>query len=246
MELCDLQNSWKNISPERWAEIEENVAAAEAEAMAKIGNTPEQLAKWKLIKNSSLSQHEVEKKTLDTYKPENDTAKEALRRFQAWEPHSNNGTCFGYFVYGPVGTGKTHLTKGLLIKWAATGRTCKFTTVAELMDEIKGAMNRDSKISVLETIQKYADYDILALDDFGAERTTEFTQEKFLSILETRLRIGRPTFVTSNLIGEDLKSRYDIRILDRLRELFLFLQVTGASYRAKIHSDRKQDHNNEG
>ncbi len=227
-------NVWKKVPPEKWEKLEESVREAERKAMEEIGNTPEQLAEWRLIKNSSLSKHDVENKTFDKFKIDTES-KRPFEIMSSWEPHTNAGSCYGYFLYGPVGSGKTHLMKSLLIKWAGTGRKCKFISIMSLFDEIKDSIEGGR---VSEVINSFSDFDILAIDDFGAEKTTPFTQEKFLSILETRLRIGKPTFITSNLTGEDLKERYDIRILDRLREMFLFLNAPGKSYREKIYKER--------
>lgn len=229
-------NAWKKIKPERWAELEASVKNAEKKAMAEIGNTPEQISQWRLIKNSSLSKNDAESKTFEKFKS-NELTRKAFDLMNSWEPDRIGGQCFGYFIYGTVGTGKTHLTKALLIKWAKAGRKCKFTSLISLMDQIKDSMDGGS---VLETIQSYSDYDILALDDLGAERATPFSNEKFLSILETRLCTGRPTFITSNLTGEDLKDRYDVRILDRFREMFIFLNLSLKSYREKIYTDRSK------
>jgi DNA replication protein DnaC len=179
---------------------------------------------------SKLSVKDVMEKTFDLYQPATEDQRMLKMRLMAWKPADN----FGVMLYGPVGTGKTHLLKALLIKWADKNFPTRFLTVASVMDSIKASFDQEGRREGV--VDELTHPHILVLDDLGAERSTEWAQEQFLTILEKRLRLGRVVFMTSNLGKEELGKRYDKRILDRLQEMCVFCAVEGDSQRRNIYA----------
>ena len=63
---------------------------------------------------------------------------------------------------------------------------------------------------------------VLALDDVGSERGSEYQQEKAFAVIDARTRGGRPTIITTNLTPAQLQSREDMqrwRIFSRVLEI---------------------------
>ena len=70
-------------------------------------------------------------------------------------------------------------------------------------------------------LDSLGDYDLLIIDDLGAERSTEYAMEQMFSIVDSRYRSGKPLIVTTNLKLDELKHPPDLahaRIYDRILE----------------------------
>lgn len=152
---------------------------------------------------------------------------------QAWTPEKQ----WGLFLWGGVGTGKTHLLKGLMIHWAQkNGTSGLFFSLQDLMNNFREHLDdlEHYKHKLLQT-------DIMVIDDFGAEKTTEFVQVELLSFIDKRINSGKSLFMSSNHDPPQLKDIYDIRILDRLQALMRFVKCDGESYRRIIAQMNHQD-----
>lgn len=95
--------------------------------------------------------------------------------------------------------------------------------------------------------QKYLDdlnrFDLLIIDDLGAERDTEFTWENVMNVIDARYRAGLPLIITTNLEPKDFTDRGDIRrqrVFSRLKEMCVCLEVRGADRRGKKMQDKLQ------
>lgn len=111
------------------------------------------------------------------------------------------------------------------------GKGVLFTTVPELITKLMPHPDkaRDESRERMEAVKTA---EVLILDDFGAERPTEFGAERLFMILDSRLREGRQMIITSNLEPRDLGRRYEFtgqggRIVERIRR--------SACYVAQIH-----------
>ena len=74
-------------------------------------------------------------------------------------------------------------------------------------------------------------------DDLGAEReASNYGKEDiFIRILEFRYEEFKhreiKTFITTNYTLQDVKKRYGIRVYDRFKEMFNFIELDGESRR---------------
>lgn len=77
-----------------------------------------------------------------------------------------------------------------------------------------------------------AGYELLIIDDLGAERSSEYALENVFSVIDRRYRSRRPLIVTTNLPLPRIKTETDIekrRIYDRILEMCIPLKVDGES-----------------
>ena len=52
------------------------------------------------------------------------------------------------------------------------------------------------------------DCDLLIIDDLGSEFSTQFTVACIYNIINTRINLGKPVIISTNLTGEELEAKY--------------------------------------
>ncbi len=139
----------------------------------------------------------------------------------------------GILLIGPPGRGKSHLTGTLGAKFSDHSEmSAAFTTMSGLLALLRRGYDEDVFDERLRMVSSQVH--ILILDDLGAEKATEWGEEKLYMILDTRLNFAaepRPLFVTTNLTAKELSDRYHPRIVSRLHEMCHWIEVTGPDFR---------------
>ena len=118
-------------------------------------------------------------------------------------------------IFGPVGTGKTHLLEGIAASVRQHHpdlRVC-FFTAEEFTNRFLGSL-RNGKIESLRKMVRGAD--LVLLDDLPFLARKNATQEEFLHTLDCLLRAGRQVVVTSDChprLADDLPPELADRLL---------------------------------
>ena len=153
-----------------------------------------------------------------------------------WPEMLENG--MGLLFYGGVGSGKSFLADcvcNALLEQQVKVCTTSFPRVLNVLQTL---MDRQ------KALDRLAQYQCVLLDDFGAERGTEFAQEQLFAVVDARYRAKRPTIITTNLSLHDLESPQNLsysRIFDRLLELCpIRLCVSGPSRRQGLADERRE------
>ena len=137
----------------------------------------------------------------------------------------------GLLLYGPVGTGKTYYGACVANALIDSGYDVLMTNFASITNKIQGMF--DGKQQYIESLNKY---ELLVIDDLGAERKTEYMQETVFNIIDSRYRSGKPFIITTNLTAEELKKPQELgyqRIYDRILERCVPIRVDGESRRRR-------------
>ena len=90
-----------------------------------------------------------------------------------------------------------------------------------------------------EYINALVSYQLLIIDDLGVERNSEYALGIIFSVIDRRIRSGRPLIITTNLPLKEIKSETMLdkrRIYDRILEMCTPMYVGGTSKREAIAS----------
>lgn len=132
----------------------------------------------------------------------------------------------GFYIWGGVGAGKTHILYAIRHYYAAT-RLLRFriTNMNELFAEIKNSFSEESKVDIVEESQYYQGY-----DDIGTEKDTEWAGEQMYRLVNSLYENKKFFVFTSNLSLKQLAGRFGEqgdRIASRIAEMAEVIEVKG-------------------
>ena len=131
------------------------------------------------------------------------------------------GLCRPLGFFGKTGRGKTVLACLAGMKFAslryengAEKVGIIFATAADIVRGFRSAIAE--RVSEEDILRRYAECDLLVLDDFATEHDTEYSSAVLYGVVERRDRDGKPVIWTTNLTPEDFRGRYGERMVSRL------------------------------
>ena len=149
--------------------------------------------------------------SLDTYKPWNNEAGEALGKVRAFA-HSNGGRTL--ILCGTNGTGKTHLGCGIILE-----RGGMYIPILRLVYEVDSTMSYKARETKIQLLNRLCRCPMLVLDEIGRMKVREDVQKELAGyIIGERYADGLPTVLISNLTKLDLLKWLGEAVVDRLRE----------------------------
>lgn len=169
---------------------------------------------------------------IDDYKKRTYAERYALK----FDEIGNNG----FLLYGDVGTGKSYFAACIANDLLNKGMSVRWLTSMQIV-EMSGFFNKSEYDSYLESI---AYPDLLIIDDFGAERGTDYALERMHELVDYRISSCKPVIVTTNFELSDMKETTDLRrkrTFDRIFQCCLPIPFRGVSYRqkqAKVNFDK--------
>lgn len=160
-------------------------------------------------------------------------AQKYVNEFKKWNGES-------LMIWGEPGNGKTHLAASIANELSKQGYIVVFQSVPELLQRIRNTFSSENKESETQIMRALLECDLLILDDIGAEKATEWVEEKLFSIIDGRYRKEAPTLYTSNLQPKSLQYQIGKRSYDRIVETNLTVENQAKSYRREIAKQRLQ------
>lgn len=120
-------------------------------------------------------------------------------------------------LVGSTGTGKTHQAYGALRALAVTGMKIRWqmSTAADLYARLRPRARVDTEAE----FDSYASAPLLVLDDLGAAKGSEWTEEVNYRLINHRYERELPTLITSNVPPKELGSALGERVASRLVEM---------------------------
>lgn len=120
-------------------------------------------------------------------------------------------------MLGRVGRGKTHQSFGALRALSVSGALVawKFATAADIYAQLRPRPRVDSE----EVFQSYLTAPVLVVDDLGAAKNSEWTEEVNYRLINHRYQHELPTIFTSNFKADELTAEFGDRVASRLNEM---------------------------
>jgi DNA replication protein DnaC len=163
---------------------------------------------------------------------------------------------FGIIIYGPAGTGKSHIgfshlnrifDKYLLPEFDLSVLSSedpdsrndleirkidsiKYTQAAEFIAETK-KKNNEIELGVLHA-------QILFFDDLGSESINEWSREILFRLFEHRSSHKLQTIVTTNLNLRELRERLHERVSSRILSSCVPIKIIGSDYRRNLLNEK--------
>lgn len=134
-------------------------------------------------------------------------------------------------LLGANGRGKTFSAAFYALHQAKCGVRCEWQEVPILLARFRSTFRDGSKESEMDLINKMVEPSLLVLDDFGAEKATDYTMQSLYCILSRRVNEFRATVVTTNLSPSEIRSA-EPRIASRLMS-FRMIALDGPDRRIK-------------
>ena len=163
----------------------------------------------------------------------------------------------GLLFLGKPGVGKTHLTVAILKELMAQKKAdCLFYSFQELLQQIRDSYNPVSLSTETEVLRPVLETDVVAIDDLGANRVSDWVEDTVTYILNYRYNQKKLTLITSNLpdnpkevqerspsgkyrIGDTLTDRVGLRVRSRLYEMCRLVSIEAKDYREQVLSHRR-------
>lgn len=135
--------------------------------------------------------------------------------------------------YGETGLGKTFLSNCIAKALLDTQHTVLYQTAIHLFEDVCGdvIMKKGQNPDSRETYRYLYRCDLLIIDDLGTEFTNSFVSSELYDILNTRMREGKSTVISTNLNLQELTERYSDRITTRIFAEYKVFHFYGGNIR---------------
>lgn len=152
---------------------------------------------------------------------------EALKRYcHNFEKFRTEGK--GLLLYGKCETGKTFHACCVANELIDMGYKCMATSFARIANTLFGLEDKQGYYDMLNS------YDLLVIDDLGAERDSAYMGEIVFNVIDGRDRAGLPTIITTNLSLLEIKNPKDLtsqRIYSRIIKDCFPIEIKGIERR---------------
>lgn len=133
---------------------------------------------------------------------------------------------------GGTGLGKTHLSTAVARVVIERGYDVYYNSAVGMISDFEfqrfgnGLATNESNDTA-----RYTECDLLIIDDLGTEVVNQFTLSCLYHVLNTRLNLGKPTVISTNLSSADLRKMYSDRITSRLMGEYHIIPFYGTDVR---------------
>lgn len=165
-------------------------------------------------------------KTLENFKVDTPKQQQAMKVARQTVADILAGQPAHCMLNGATGTGKSHLAMGILYAVMVESgykKHCAFIDYRELLSQTKRGFNNDDARKMADMVtQEIKKADVVVIDDLGAEAgdaNANYQASAWGTDVATGIfaaRENKPTIITTNRIGKDLKRIYGDRVMSRI------------------------------
>ncbi len=187
------------------------------------------------------------------------SGKTVMAQIMRWIEHFVPGKSSGLLLTGSVGVGKTYVISAVAKELALRGISVRFADFYQLVNELRDAYSSDGKST--SPTKPLHDFEVLVIDELGKGRNTEWEVSIADSLISDRYNGNKSIIASTNYglkegntdatqrtidlwstgpqnsnqmnaeSFENLNKRLGPRIFSRLKEMTVFLELTGADFR---------------
>lgn len=195
------------------------------------------LAVEKLNSEANMPDCDFEHFSLSYYDGKSENGMNSRKKME-----ENLGVCLDYangfsrnssslFILGKTGVGKTHISLAIAKRVTERGYTAAYGSLLNYLRIIEKEHFGRSEDSESDTMQVLINADLLVLDDLGSEFRSNFYESALYNIINSRINLGLPTIISSNLSVTELQKNYNDRIISRIFGMFTTLMFVGEDVR---------------
>lgn len=144
----------------------------------------------------------------------------------------------GVLLFGPVGTGKSFAASCICNELLERRVSVAATSFARVLNVLQSYFAGRQ-----EVLDRLGRFQLLFIDDLGAERGSEFSLEQVFAAIDSRYRAQKPVVITTNLTLKQLENPENMayaRIFDRVLEMCpIRLCMSGLSRRKGLADERR-------
>ena len=151
----------------------------------------------------------------------------------------NEKTRENILITGATGLGKTHLSTAIGQEVIRRGYNCVYTSAQNLLSDFEyERFGRGYRDDSPDRTARYFEADLLIVDDFGTEMGNQFTVASLYNLINSRMNLGKPMIINTNLNSNEIRGRYDDRIASRLFGEFIFFRLQGKDIRQQKRMEK--------
>lgn len=169
-----------------------------------------------------------------TFERDDSPNSEAGKLSRRWVAHYAKNVISGnikwLFMYGGYGTGKSFYAACIANAMIERGYDVRMGTAADFEAELSAAQDKAA------AYKKLAAYDVLILDDFAAERKSDYMFEVITNIVNDRYNARKAMIFTTNMSTAETGNPKDNRlrrIMSRVWEMGYPIELSGEDRRKK-------------
>ena len=140
-----------------------------------------------------------------------DVMKRALDGLRRFAEGFDRNTYANYLLIGGTGLGKTHLSTAVAKTVIERGFDVLYVSAVSMIADFEAKRFNDGN-GMKHDPERYAEAELLIIDDLGTEVTNQFTLSCLYDLLNGRINRRKCTFINTNLAFRELEARYNERI----------------------------------
>ena len=173
--------------------------------------------------------------SLDYYKPDRMTyllMQNNLQRAHEYARSFHPAKSENLAMFGGTGLGKTHLSTAIARVVIEGGWDVVYVSCVDMFADYEAQrFGNSTGTPTGADLSRYADCDLLIIDDLGTELSNQFTTSCLYGLLNTRLNRHLPVILSTNLETDEFRKRYWDRITSRVLGNFTIMPFKGTDIR---------------
>ncbi len=145
---------------------------------------------------------------------------------------------YGLLLLGDVGTGKSYMSSAIANRVIDLGFSAFQTDVRYIVNLMESSFEHRQR-----DLDRILSYDLLLIEDLGAQRNTSYMMEHIYAVIDGRYKTGKPMVITTNLDPACLNGTSDEawrRIFDRILERCYPIEFTGDNRRTEKKAEMRK------